>query len=198
MGAIIHDDVIYGGGGSEAIELTQAQYDALSYAEKHDDSKVYYITDGQGGGGNALKTYPLQAIITLDTPATTGSITNRSSCSAQSSWDIITVEQLQQAVLDCAQGYNLPYTQINFEDFNGNGYKYPTNFIFTGVELYDESNYIIQTVSSPTVLAFKYKISTNKVEFPFTRIASSTNNDGTFNFNSLTVKKVRVYGYIIC
>lgn len=31
-------------------ELTQAEYDALSYAEKHNGT-VYYITDGQGGGG---------------------------------------------------------------------------------------------------------------------------------------------------
>ena len=55
MGAIIHDDVIYGGAsGAEAIELTQAQYNALSYAEKHDETKVYYITDGQGGGGYTL------------------------------------------------------------------------------------------------------------------------------------------------
>lgn len=34
-----------------SVELTQAQYDALSSAEKHDPTKVYYITDGQSGGG---------------------------------------------------------------------------------------------------------------------------------------------------
>ena len=38
-------------GGSEAIEKTQAQYDALSESEKLDPKKVYYITDGGGGGG---------------------------------------------------------------------------------------------------------------------------------------------------
>lgn len=36
---------------AEAIELTQAQYDALSYEEKH-NGKVYFITDGEGGGGS--------------------------------------------------------------------------------------------------------------------------------------------------
>lgn len=38
-------------GGSEAIEKTQAQYDALPESEKLDPKKVYYITDGGGGGG---------------------------------------------------------------------------------------------------------------------------------------------------
>lgn len=32
-----------------AVELTTTQYNALSSAEKHDTSKIYYLTDGQGG-----------------------------------------------------------------------------------------------------------------------------------------------------
>ena len=47
-----------------SIELTQAQYDALSSAEKHDTSKVYYITDGQGGGGGGY-TLPIATTSTL-------------------------------------------------------------------------------------------------------------------------------------
>ena len=35
-----------------AIRLTQAQYNALTNEQKHDTSKVYYITDGQSGGGS--------------------------------------------------------------------------------------------------------------------------------------------------
>ena len=33
-----------------AVRLTQAEYDALSSAEKHDITKVYYITDGESSG----------------------------------------------------------------------------------------------------------------------------------------------------
>lgn len=36
----------------EHVELTQAEYDALTPAEKN-NGKVYFVTDGQGGGGGA-------------------------------------------------------------------------------------------------------------------------------------------------
>ena len=39
------------GGGADYIELTQAQYDLLSYAEKH-NGKMYFITDAPSGGGS--------------------------------------------------------------------------------------------------------------------------------------------------
>lgn len=42
--------VVEGGGGGH-VELTQAEYNALSYDEKH-NGKVYFITDGEGGGGS--------------------------------------------------------------------------------------------------------------------------------------------------
>ena len=42
--------IVSGGGNTESIELTQAQYDALSDEEKNNGT-VYFITDGQGGGG---------------------------------------------------------------------------------------------------------------------------------------------------
>ena len=35
-----------------AIEISQADYDALSSAEKHDMTKIYYIYDAPGGGGD--------------------------------------------------------------------------------------------------------------------------------------------------
>lgn len=40
-----------GGGNTESRELTQAQYDALSNDEKNNGT-IYFITDGQGGGGD--------------------------------------------------------------------------------------------------------------------------------------------------
>lgn len=42
--------IVSGGGNTESIELTQAQYDALSDDEKNNGT-VYFITDGQGAGG---------------------------------------------------------------------------------------------------------------------------------------------------
>ncbi len=41
-----------GGGNTNSVELTQAQYNALSPEEKANGT-VYFITDGQGGGGGA-------------------------------------------------------------------------------------------------------------------------------------------------
>lgn len=41
---------IHKGGGTEAVELTQAQYDALSEEEKKNGT-IYFITDAGGGGG---------------------------------------------------------------------------------------------------------------------------------------------------
>ena len=40
-----------------AVELTQAQYNALTPAEKADTSKIYMITDQGGGGGTGLLPY---------------------------------------------------------------------------------------------------------------------------------------------
>ena len=44
----MHDGILYGGSGGsdlETIELTQAQYDALLPSQKHDITKLYFITD---------------------------------------------------------------------------------------------------------------------------------------------------------
>lgn len=55
MPVIFHKNVMYAGGGGssdlEAIELTQAEYDALPISEKEDLTKLYFLTDGEGGGG---------------------------------------------------------------------------------------------------------------------------------------------------
>ncbi len=48
-----------------AVELTQAQYDALSLAEKEDRSKVYYITDGSGGGGDSVSISEIEGTDTV-------------------------------------------------------------------------------------------------------------------------------------
>lgn len=46
-------------GGTESVELTQAEYDALSDDEKMNGT-IYFITDGEGGGGGAeIRTYML-------------------------------------------------------------------------------------------------------------------------------------------
>lgn len=42
-----------GEGGTDGVELTQAEYNALSQAEKM-NGKTYYITDAQGSGGAAV------------------------------------------------------------------------------------------------------------------------------------------------
>lgn len=42
-------------GGTESMELTQAEYDALSDDEKMNGT-IYFITDGQGGGGGSTYT----------------------------------------------------------------------------------------------------------------------------------------------
>ena len=49
-------------GNTHSVELTQAEYDALTPEEKMDGT-VYYITDGQGGGG---KTYTGQDGVIVD------------------------------------------------------------------------------------------------------------------------------------
>ena len=40
-----------GGGGSSYVELTQAEYDAMEQAGTLDPTVMYFITDGQSGGG---------------------------------------------------------------------------------------------------------------------------------------------------
>lgn len=42
-----------GGGNADKVELTQAEYDELSEEEKH-NGKLYFITDGQAGGGGSV------------------------------------------------------------------------------------------------------------------------------------------------
>lgn len=42
-----------GGGNADKVELTQAEYDELSEEEKH-NGKLYFITDGQAGGGASI------------------------------------------------------------------------------------------------------------------------------------------------
>ena len=51
-------------GSNDHVELTQAEYDALSEAEKN-NGKVYFITDGQGGGDSGL-TARVQALEDYD------------------------------------------------------------------------------------------------------------------------------------
>ena len=59
------------GGGSQAIELTQAQYDALPSADKLNPDKVYYIKDagGGGGGGGGSSTLAGLTDVDIDEPA---------------------------------------------------------------------------------------------------------------------------------
>ena len=57
----IENNVISATGGTKSVELTQAEYDALTPEQKMDGT-VYYITDGQGGG----KTYTGGKGITVD------------------------------------------------------------------------------------------------------------------------------------
>ncbi len=40
-----------GGGSANLVEITQAEYNALTDEEKHDTTKAYFVKDGQGGGG---------------------------------------------------------------------------------------------------------------------------------------------------
>ena len=47
------NNVISATGGADYREITQAQYDALSYAEKH-NGKIYFITDGESGGSTVI------------------------------------------------------------------------------------------------------------------------------------------------
>lgn len=44
------DELAEGGGGADYVELTQAEYDLLTPAEKH-NGKMYFITDAPSGGG---------------------------------------------------------------------------------------------------------------------------------------------------
>lgn len=47
-----YDEIIKDWVDDKTVELTQAEYDALTPAEKMNGT-TYYITDGQGGGGGA-------------------------------------------------------------------------------------------------------------------------------------------------
>ena len=62
----------YGSGGGSgnltAVELTQAEYDELTPEEKNDTSKIYFITDGTGGGGSS---YSVEDIYTGTSRQTT-------------------------------------------------------------------------------------------------------------------------------
>lgn len=42
--------------GGDHVELTQAEYDALTQEEKNNGT-VYFVTDGQSGGGSAARNY---------------------------------------------------------------------------------------------------------------------------------------------
>lgn len=55
---IIINGVVYGSGGGgsgslDAVELTKAQYDALTTEQKNDPTKAYFVTDYNPGGGGA-------------------------------------------------------------------------------------------------------------------------------------------------
>ena len=41
----------------QLIQISQAEYDVLSYAEKHDLNKIYFIYDAGGGGGGGTDNY---------------------------------------------------------------------------------------------------------------------------------------------
>ena len=56
MGRIIRNDIEYGGGGADYVELTQAQYDALPSTQKMDGT-MYLITDGGGEGSTTMTFY---------------------------------------------------------------------------------------------------------------------------------------------
>ena len=67
----IYGHKLMGGGGSgnlTAVELTQAEYDELTPEEKNDTSKIYFITDGTGGGGSS---YSVEDIYTGTSRQTT-------------------------------------------------------------------------------------------------------------------------------
>ena len=49
------DELAEGGGGADYVELTQAEYDLLTPAEKH-NGKMYFITDAPSGGGGGSST----------------------------------------------------------------------------------------------------------------------------------------------
>ena len=66
----IGDDVFnVGGGNTEYTELTQAQYDALSQAEK-ENGELYFITDGEGGGTDISGKTDLTMIAPVEAGAT--------------------------------------------------------------------------------------------------------------------------------
>lgn len=67
----IYGHKFMGGGGSgnlTAVELTQAEYDLLTTEEKNDTSKIYFVTDGTGGGGSS---YSVEDIYTGTSRQTT-------------------------------------------------------------------------------------------------------------------------------
>lgn len=64
-------------GGNDGIELTQAQYDALSYEEQR-NGKTYYITDGDDGtdstGGSGIIKLAEAGVVEFEAPIEAGAI----------------------------------------------------------------------------------------------------------------------------
>lgn len=112
-----------------AIRLTQAEYDALTSEEKHDTTKTYYVTDGQGGGGNTLTVYPVSFNVDLDqTYDITSSIPSDGQVKSYSGSLIqknITFEDLQTA-FDTAfysqYGIHVPIKTVR-QQLSGSNYK---------------------------------------------------------------------------
>ena len=50
MGVIYKDGILYGN-NTKIVELTQAEFDALTPAQKADTTKMYFVTDASSGGG---------------------------------------------------------------------------------------------------------------------------------------------------
>ena len=128
-----------------AVRLTQSEYDALTSAEKHDTTKTYFITDGQGGG----YTLPIASASTLGgIKVGSGlSINNSGVLSAGGTSDFVLLDErkIDLTSSDTALGTGEFLYQIQLE---GTNYK---EFFAVAIYYAVESNYDINHVFNSTL-----------------------------------------------
>lgn len=114
------------GGNADYVEITQAEYDQLSYAEKH-NGKMYFITDGQGGGGGASAVTELTDVL-LNNPTDNDLLVYDSNLTGGKTWKnakkIVTCTKSQYDTWVANDSF--PYTDCKYIVTDVNNINNPT------------------------------------------------------------------------
>lgn len=143
-------EISTGGGGSASfIECTQAQYDAWEQAGTLVTDMMYFITDGQsGGGGSSHEWSSTEQIVgtwngdtVYETTATFGALPSGSAVGAEYSLGITGVDKILDYSLVVSDGSN--YINLPF-------YSSSTEYVITGYLEKKSDNSIVAVISVGT------------------------------------------------